>query len=154
VDLAGSENIKEHIDPHTAMDYGSVGYDCCKNRSAKKERAMEGKFINKSLFFLDQVLKKLLMCQEKKMNSSQLDSCHIPFRSTNLTKILKSCLSGNSKTKLIVCISPGYESRDQSISSMSFAIKAKKINQRSKSLSIQFSNSETVNQKYRDENKK
>jgi len=51
VDLAGSENIKEHIDTSSAIDYGSLGFDCSKTRSAKKERAMEGKFINKSLFF-------------------------------------------------------------------------------------------------------
>lgn len=48
VDLAGSENIKEHIDTGTAIDYGSVGFDFDKNRSAKKDRAREGKFINKS----------------------------------------------------------------------------------------------------------
>jgi hypothetical protein len=102
---------------------------------------------------LDQVLKKLLYYQDKKYSENQL-LCHIPFRSTNLTKILKPCLIGNSATRLIVCINPGADSRDESYTSMGFAIRAKKINQRSRSLSIQYSNAETLNHKYKDENAK
>lgn len=103
VDLAGSENIKELIDTNSAIEVGSMGYDSCKNRSGKKERVKEGKFINKSLFFLDQVLKKLIGLTERKELSLRDLQIHIPFRSTNLTKILKACLLGNSSTRLVVC---------------------------------------------------
>jgi hypothetical protein len=56
----------------------------------------EGLSINKSLFNLTQVIHLLSQKQQK----------HIPFRNSTLTKILKSSLIGNSKTTIIVCITP------------------------------------------------
>lgn len=65
-------------------------------RDTSALRKKEGLNINKSLFYLTQVIHLL----------SQRSQTHIPFRNSSLTKILKSSLSGNSITTIIVCITP------------------------------------------------
>ena len=78
VDLAGSERITNYY----GRDDGT--------------RLKEGLAINKSLFYLTQVIHIL----------SQRVTRHVPYRNSALTKILKSSLSGNSRTSIIVCITP------------------------------------------------
>ena len=52
---------------------------------------------------------------------------HIPYRNSPLTKILKNSLSGNSRTCIIVCITPSVHYVDQSISSLRFGQNAMKV---------------------------
>ena len=65
-------------------------------RQSASLRMREGQHINKSLFFLTQVI---AMQAEGKRD-------HIPFRNSPLTKILKTSLGGNSRTAIILCITP------------------------------------------------
>jgi hypothetical protein len=37
---------------------------------------------------------------------SQKPNMHIPFRNSTLTKLLRSSLGGNSRTSIIICITP------------------------------------------------
>ena len=61
-----------------------------------QQRVKEGQHINKSLFFLTQVIS---MKAEGKKD-------HIPYRNSPLTKILRSSLGGNSRTAIMLCITP------------------------------------------------
>ena len=86
----------------------------------RKERLIEGQFINKSVFHLDQVLKKLA---QGKFN-------HIPFRSSAITKLLKNSLVGNNHTKILICVNPSESSFDTTINSMTFALKTASFSKR------------------------
>jgi len=83
IDLAGCERINMYSDLNNNKE--DFGYDSSPLKAVNKERFIEGQFINKSVFFLDQVLKKL---------ASSKSGAHIPFRTTTITKILKSSLTG------------------------------------------------------------
>jgi hypothetical protein len=52
---------------------------------------------------------------------------HIPYRNTSLTKMLKSSLGGNTKTCIILCVSPSVTQFEQSLATFKFGIAAGKI---------------------------
>ncbi len=96
VDLAGSEKNKKT---------GTTG-----------QAFAEAKLINKSLFFLGNVI-----------NALTEGSKHIPYAESKLTKILKDTLGGNSKTTLIVTASPAIVNILETISTLKFGVRAKRI---------------------------
>ncbi len=102
VDLAGSENILTHY-LHHPNDF-----------NARKSRIAEGKKINSSLFYLNLVIKLL---SEKQL--------YIPFRNSPLTKILKQSLGGNSKTLIILCITPLSIDIEKTLETLKFGFNAK-----------------------------
>lgn len=104
VDLAGSERVSSH----DKLDEGMK----------TKERIKEGQHINKSLFFLTQVIK---------LKSEGRNNVHIPYRNSPLTKILRSSLGGNSRTVVILCVNPTFSHLEQTLSTIRFGISAKKI---------------------------
>jgi centromeric protein E len=85
--------------------------------SHAQKRIKEGQHINKSLFFLTQVIS---MKAEGKKD-------HIPFRNSPLTKILRSSLGGNSRTSIILCTTPSNMQLEQSLSTLRFGQNAKMI---------------------------
>ncbi|KAM8808262.1 centromere-associated protein E [Eudromia elegans] len=95
VDLAGSER---------ASQTGSEGL-----------RLKEGCNINRSLFILGQVIKKL--CDDP--------SGFINYRDSKLTRILQNSLGGNAKTVIICTITPA--SFDETLSTLQFANTAKRM---------------------------
>ena len=84
----------------------------------RNNRLKESKHINKSLFFLTQVIHRTSRGQK---------GGHIPFRNSPLTKILRSSLGGHSRTLLILCISPTDYDFDITLSTLRFGKCAKKI---------------------------
>jgi kinesin family protein 5 len=76
VDLAGAETVKK--------------------TKASKGVLQEAKSINQSLFALGRVITGLT---SKKCS-------HVPYNDSKMTKILQEALGGNSKTVLIMCVSP------------------------------------------------
>ncbi|CAK58893.1 unnamed protein product (macronuclear) [Paramecium tetraurelia] len=102
VDLAGSEKVSNHFEDAEIQD--------------TNRRVKEGQYINKSLFFLTQVI--YLKAEDKG---------HVPFRNSSLTKILKSSLDGSSRTLIILCINAAALHFDYSISTLRFGMNAKKI---------------------------
>ena len=56
---------------------------------------------------------------------SEGDIGHVPFRDSNLTRILKKSLGGNTKTAIICTVTPAEDS--QTKSTLDFAARAKKI---------------------------
>ena len=82
------------------------------------ERVREGQHINKYLFFLTQVIN---------LKASSSEDQHIPYRNSPLTKILKSSLGGNSRTAIILCMTPCMGQYDQTQSTLRFGQNAKKV---------------------------
>ena len=85
----------------------------------KGKRREEGANINKSLFTLGSCINIL---SDKTKNGK-----FIPYRDSKLTRLLKDSLGGNILTVMLVCLSPSSESYEESISSLNYANRAKKI---------------------------
>eukprot|EP00041_Stephanoeca_diplocostata_P025141 m.651651 g.651651 ORF g.651651 m.651651 type:complete len:947 (+) comp22679_c0_seq3:196-3036(+) len=116
VDLAGSEKVSK-----TGAD-GDV--------------LMEAKNINKSLSALGLVI----------MTLTDGDSrAHIPYRDSKLTRILQESLGGNSRTTIIICCSPSSWNEQESLSSLQFGKRAKKIKNFAK-VNVQYSAEELQRQ--------
>ena len=98
MDLAGSERVRVT---------GATG-----------KRLEESKKINQSLSCLGNVIAAL---------TDQRPRAHIPYRESNLTRILEDSLGGNCKTTMLAMISPAGEGFGESISTLKFATRAKKI---------------------------
>ena len=52
---------------------------------------------------------------------------HIPYRNSKLTRLLKDSLGGNCKTTMMVMVSPAPEAFSETLSTLKFATRAKKI---------------------------
>jgi len=102
VDLAGSEKVGK--------------------TQAKGIRLKEATSINKSLTTLGTCMNKLA---ENNMSSQSLR--HIPFRESVLTRLLSDSLGGNCKTTLIINCSPCSYNVEETISTLRFGERAKKI---------------------------
>ena len=102
VDLAGSERT------------GITG--------ATGERLKEGCNINKSLLILGNVI-NCLADKALGIRKNMLP----PYRDSSLTRILQNALGGNSKTIMICAISPASVNYEESLSTLRYADRAKKI---------------------------
>jgi len=83
------------------------------------ERMEETKKINKSLSALGNVIHALT-------NGSE----HVPYRDSKLTRILQESLGGNYKTTLVVTLSPFSSCKDETLSSIKFAQRARNVKNR------------------------
>lgn len=102
VDLAGSEKLS------------AVSYD------PSSRIARESIDINSSLLTLGKVIVALGATKDKR-------GTHIPYRESNLTKLLKHAIGGNSLTTMIACISPSDMYVDETASTMLYACRARRI---------------------------
>ena len=103
VDLAGSERTKV--------------------TGAKGKQLEESKRINKSLSALGNVINALTELK---------GVIHIPYRDSKLTRLLEDSLGGNCKTTMITMISPCQDFISETLSSLSFAKRAKRIKNKPK----------------------
>ena len=85
----------------------------------KGKRREEGVNINKSLFTLSICLNIL----SDKSNTGKF----VPYRDSKLTRLLKDSLGGNIITVMIACISSLSCNYDDTLSTLNYAFKAKKI---------------------------
>ena len=99
-DLAGSEDVGRS---------GAVGISLA-----------EAQKINTSLLALGNVIAALT-------SSKQGEKSHVPFRDSVLTRILQESFGGNCKTSLVVCISPASADVIETLSSLRFAGRAKRV---------------------------
>jgi kinesin family protein 5 len=102
VDLAGSEKVSK--------------------TGAKGQTLDEAKAINKSLTTLGIVIKAL----------TDGKSTHIPYRDSKLSRILQESLGGNSKTCLIITCSPASYNEAETIGTLRFGRRAKKVKNKPK----------------------
>ena len=102
VDLAGSEKLSKT---------GATGLT-----------VEEAKLINKTLTTLGRVIYNLT---DEKSN-------HVPYRDSKLTRVLQESLGGNSKTCLIITCSPSIYNESETLSTLRFGLRAKKIKNKPK----------------------
>eukprot|EP00467_Chlorarachnion_reptans_P001137 CAMPEP_0114509240 /NCGR_PEP_ID=MMETSP0109-20121206/13090_1 /TAXON_ID=29199 /ORGANISM="Chlorarachnion reptans, Strain CCCM449" /LENGTH=906 /DNA_ID=CAMNT_0001688351 /DNA_START=81 /DNA_END=2801 /DNA_ORIENTATION=+ len=105
IDLAGSER---------ARDVGKVS----------KERQREGAEINKSLLALKECIRIMGKNQKKKSGSKKE---HVSFRSSVLTRLLKSSLKGNTKTIMVACVAPTKKSMEPTMNTLRYATQLKNM---------------------------
>ncbi|KAI9164650.1 hypothetical protein H9P43_008509 [Blastocladiella emersonii ATCC 22665] len=103
VDLAGSER---------ANSTGATG-----------QRLKEGANINKSLTSLGKVISALADLGAGRASKN----AHVPYRDSVLTWLLKDSLGGNSKTHMISCVSPASINASESLSTLRYSDRAKRI---------------------------
>lgn len=83
---------------------------------AQDKRAREAGNINQSLLTLGRVITALV---EKRP--------HIPYRESKLTRLLQDSLGGKTKTSIIATISPAQTDLEDTLSTLDYASRAKKI---------------------------
>ncbi|RLN06136.1 hypothetical protein BBJ28_00004741 [Nothophytophthora sp. Chile5] len=66
-------------------------------------------------------------CIASLSNKTAAGSTHVPYRDSKLTRLLQDSLGGNTKTKIIATLSPSLDCVDESISTLKFADRAKKV---------------------------
>mmetsp|Transcript_95477 Transcript_95477/g.169517 ORF Transcript_95477/g.169517 Transcript_95477/m.169517 type:complete len:457 (-) Transcript_95477:7-1377(-) len=101
IDLAGSERQKAT---------GATG-----------DRLKEGAQINLSLSALGNVINALTEKSDKSKGR------HVPYRDSKLTRLLQDSLGGNSFTVIVCNVSPAKINVEETLSSLRFAERAKKI---------------------------
>ncbi|KAG2223840.1 hypothetical protein INT45_012713 [Circinella minor] len=84
------------------------------------ERRKEGGYINKSLLSLGNVISQLI----QKMHNEKV---HVQYRSSTLTRVLQTALSGNARISIVCTINPTWRSKDESLNTLRFAQRAKLI---------------------------
>ncbi|KAF7638016.1 Kinesin motor domain-containing protein, partial [Meloidogyne graminicola] len=106
VDLAGSERVQKT---------GAIG-----------KRLEEGSNINKSLTALGKVI-AALASNKNNGKVGGINNYFVPYRDSVLTWLLKENLGGNSRTTMIATISPSSEHYEETLSTLRFADRAKRI---------------------------
>lgn len=101
IDLAGSERAA------ASQNFG--------------DRRTEGKNINKSLLALSSCITAL--CTRPMLGQK----IHVPYRNSNLTRLLKFSLGGNCRTVMIVCVSPSSKDIDDTHNTLQWANRAKDV---------------------------
>ena len=88
----------------------------------------EGTRINASLTVLGRVIGALVQASEAPSSSGV--ALHIPYRDSQLTYALSDCLGGNSRTTVLVTVSPDPSDARESLSSLEFAARARSVKAR------------------------
>eukprot|EP00731_Ephydatia_muelleri_P010946 Em0005g1532a len=104
VDLAGSERVSK--------------------TGAEGDRLKEGSNINKSLTTLGIVISALA---DQGNAAKKGKSGFVPYRDSTLTWLLKDNLGGNSRTVMVATISPAEDNYEETLSTLRYADRAKKI---------------------------
>ncbi|XP_055371195.1 chromosome-associated kinesin KIF4A-like [Condylostylus longicornis] len=111
---------KDEITSMTTSKFNLVdlaGSERSKKTKATGDRFKEGVNINKGLLVLGNVISAL--------GSGQ--NSYVCYRDSKLTRLLQDSLGGNSITLMIACISPADYNLDETISTLRYADRARKI---------------------------
>lgn len=122
VDLAGSEKVSLEA----------------------KDIIQEGANINKSLLSLTNCINIL-------SDGKKREDAFIPYRNSKLTRLLKDSLGGDTPVLMIVCISPNSCYIEETLNSLKYAQKAKKIKEHKQTsmMNLPYSSDNYTNQKNR-----
>lgn len=110
-----NDHVVEKIGKLNLVDL--AGSECSKRTGCIQDiRALEAGKINRSLLTLTRVIDALVNNQR-----------YIPFRDSNLTRIIQDTLGGNSKTVLIATLSPALVDFEDTINTLTFASTVKQV---------------------------
>jgi len=93
-----------------------AGSERVKKSGVEGAQLKEALAINKSLLVLGNVVSALAA-----------KKAHVPFRESKLTRILDGSIGGNSRTSLLVCVSPAAENAAETVSALEFASRAMRV---------------------------
>ena len=93
-----------------------AGSENASKTGASGQRLDEAKEINKSLTTLGRVIDCLI-----------LKAAHIPYRDSNLTRLLQNSLGGNARCALCIHVSPSQWNYAESLSTMFFGCRTREI---------------------------
>ena len=105
VDLAGSERFQAQGDG----------------------RQQETKAINQSLHCLSRVIHVLSEQGKARKKARGTAHVHVPYRDSNLTRVLKDALGGNAVTLMLACMHPDAENLTETVSTLGYALRSKSI---------------------------
>jgi kinesin family protein 18/19 len=121
INITQKARTAELSEAHTFATLSVIDLAGSERASATKnkgERLMEGANINKSLLALGNCINAL--CDPRQRG-------HVPYRDSKLTRLLKFSLGGNCKTVMIVCVSPSSQHYDETLNTLKYADRAKRI---------------------------
>lgn len=98
VDLAGSEKMDSSL-------------------NITRGHFNELRSINQSLSALGNVVSAL----------TETGRTHVPYRDSKLTRLLQDSLGGNTRTTIVACVSPLAQQTNETVSTLQFADRAKKV---------------------------
>merc|ERR1719230_453891 len=116
--LGGKESIK--ISMINLVDL--AGSEKAGQTGASGDRLKEGAAINKSLSALGNVIERLAQKADGKGKN-----VIIPYRDSKLTRLLQNALGGSNKTIMICALSPASSNYEETLSTLRYADRAKKI---------------------------
>jgi kinesin family member 13 len=116
--LKDSKNDKVTVKKSKIHLVDLAGSERASKTQAKGARLKEGSNINKSLTFLGLVIEKL---------SKKGQDKHVPYRNSELTKLLSHSLGGNSRTIMIAAVSPAASNYQETKSTLLFAERCSSI---------------------------
>lgn len=111
------QNVERHYAKFHFVDL--AGSERLKRTGATGERAKEGISINTGLLCLGNVISAL--------GDKSRKATYIPYRTSKLTRLLQDSLGGNSQTLMIACVSPSDRDLMETLSTLSYANRAKNI---------------------------
>ncbi|OEH73831.1 hypothetical protein cyc_08101 [Cyclospora cayetanensis] len=133
VDLAGSERMTRCPARRLRQPEGAA------DLHAKKLRCAESTGINKSLFFLSLCFESLVKQEERRRAGgtaqapgagSRVTDIPIPYRYSNLTRILARSLQSDARIVLLVTLNPSYSATQLSLHAIEFAQRASCLRER------------------------
>ncbi len=96
-----------------------AGSESIDRSKAEGKGAREAGMINKSLLTLGRVINALVE-----------GSSHVPYRESNLTRLLQDSLGGGTKTSIVATVSQAKSNVDETLSTLDYALRAKSIKNR------------------------
>ncbi|XP_057322314.1 kinesin-like protein KIF12 isoform X2 [Microplitis mediator] len=96
-----------------------AGSEMTKKTQSEGKTLEEANNINKSLMVLGYCISSL--------SDGKRKTGHIPYRDSKLTKLLADSLAGNGVTLMIACISPARSNLSETLNTLRYASRAKKI---------------------------
>eukprot|EP00375_Theileria_parva_P002571 XP_765251.1 kinesin [Theileria parva strain Muguga] len=115
VDLAGSERAADSV-------------------SMCRQVQIDGAGINRSLLALKECIRAM-----------DLDRIHIPFRNSELTKVLRDVFMGDSRNVMIANICPSFQSCEQTLNTLRYATKVKAFKSNSLNSTMSLNSLNTIN---------
>jgi kinesin family protein C2/C3 len=105
-----------HVGSGNVMLIDLAGLERVKRSGAEGSVLREAQSINKSLQSLSEVVDAL-----------RRGAAHVPCRNSRLARLMSGTLGGGMETKVIVCVSPNPETRDESVAALCFAERVRRI---------------------------
>lgn len=122
IESKGGEGVDQSFRASSLNLVDLAGSERLKSTGAEGMRQKEGAHINKSLLTLGTIIHTL---SEHAGNPGSIG--HLPFRDSKLTRLLRPALGGNAKTAVLCAVTPSKLHVEETISTLKFAERAKKV---------------------------